>query len=131
MPESPPIRSRRRARVVGSIPIADIGVTKPETAHCAVGHVRSLRDRVDRSDVELLGDLDRVIDFDAKIATGALGLRVVLARQQAIAADTIQELGVVLSRAWNMLPPGALPRRIASRVTSRPCESVSLIVRRD
>jgi hypothetical protein len=38
----------------------------------AANHVRCRGDRVNRSDVDLLSDLDCVIDFDATVASGGI-----------------------------------------------------------
>ena len=63
--------------------ISDVSfVPEADVASCLVGdatravdaadHVRNGRNRVDRSDVDLLSYLDRVVDLDAKMANGTL-----------------------------------------------------------
>lgn len=44
-------------------------------AASATDHVPNQRNRVDRLDVDLLSNLDRVINLDTKVANGALDLR--------------------------------------------------------
>lgn len=56
-------------------PRADIEGAAVGDAVSAADHVRNRRDRVNGSDVDLLGDLDRVVDLDAKVAHGAFDLR--------------------------------------------------------
>jgi transposase len=58
------------------LPIADIECTAIGDAERAADHVRNRWDRVMGSDVDLLRDFDRVVDFDAEIPHGAFDLRV-------------------------------------------------------
>jgi hypothetical protein len=60
---------------LGSIPKAAIRDSAAGNAVSAANLVRNRVDRVSRSDVDLLGDLDRVIDLDAKVAHGGFDLR--------------------------------------------------------
>ena len=48
---------------------------QPADADGGADHVRFLRYRVSRSDLDLLSDLNRVLDLDAEIPNGALDLR--------------------------------------------------------
>jgi hypothetical protein len=67
----PPRQSHRHLR---SIPIAAIGATPIGDAISAADRVRSQEYRVGGSDVDLLSDFDRIVDFDSQITNGALDL---------------------------------------------------------
>lgn len=60
---------------VSVVPIAAVPRRMIGDAASAADHVRNRRNRVDRSNIDLLSYLDRVVDLDAKVANGAFDLR--------------------------------------------------------
>jgi len=58
------------------VPIAAVACRMIGDATSAADHVRNLRNSVDVSDVDLLGNLDGVIDLDAEITDRTLDLGV-------------------------------------------------------
>jgi len=67
---------------IAGLPAHPSTASKADLAHTTIGdktavadHVRLLGHRVSRSDVDLLGNLDGVVDLDAEVANGAFDFR--------------------------------------------------------
>ena len=97
-----------------TLPIADIECVEIGDETVAADHVSYRGFRVEPSDLDLFRDFDRVIDFDAEIAHGALDLRM------------SERLGFILRFSYLIENQRLAARRLVLAAARRWCSCRSL-----